>query len=173
MSVVDLDGTSLSGLKPSSDLPTHLELYRAFAGIGGIAHTHSRWATVWAQTHRALPCLGTTHADHFHGEVPCTRPLTDEEIAEGYERATGHVIVEAFPDIDPIAVPAVLVAGNGPFTWGASAAEAAANAAVLEEVSGSAYHTVALSPEQGPLGQSLLDKHFLRKHGAGAYYGQG
>jgi L-ribulose-5-phosphate 4-epimerase len=173
MSVVDLDGTSLSGLKPSSDLPTHLELYRAFAGIGGIAHTHSRWATVWAQAHRALPCLGTTHADHFHGEVRCTRPLTDEEIAEGYERATGHVIVEAFADIDPIAVPAVLVAGNGPFTCGASAAEAAANAAVPEEASGSAYHTVALSPEQGPLGQSLLDKHFLRKHGAGAYYGQG
>ena len=172
MSAVDLDGTSLSGLKPSSDTPTHVELYRAFDGIGGIAHTHSRWATVWAQAHAALPCLGTTHADHFHGEVPCTRPLTDEEIAGSYERATGLVIIEAFADIDPTAIPAVLVAGHGPFTWGSSAADAVANASVLEEVACTAYHTRALRPEQGPLGQALLDKHFLRKHGAGAYYGQ-
>jgi L-ribulose-5-phosphate 4-epimerase len=172
MSVVDLDGTSLTGLKPSSDTPTHIALYRAFEGIGGIAHTHSRWATVWAQAHRALPCLGTTHADHFHGEVPCTRRLTDEEIVDGYERATGLVIVEAFADVDPTTVPAVLVAGHGPFAWGSSALEAVANAAALEEVSCIAYHTVALSPKQGALGRSLLDKHFLRKHGADAYYGQ-
>lgn len=172
MSVVSLDGTPLSGLVPSSDTPTHLELYRAFSEIGGVAHTHSRWATVWAQAHRPLPCFGTTHADHFFGEVPCTRPLSDEEVAGEYERATGVVIVEAFVGRDPEAVPAVLVAGHGPFAWGASAADAVENAAVLEEVACTAYRTLVLSPQQGPIAQALLAKHFLRKHGADAYYGQ-
>ena len=172
MSVVSLDGTPLAGMKPSSDTPTHLELYRAFSEIGGVAHTHSRWATVWAQAHRPLPCFGTTHADHFFGEVPCTRSLSDEEVAGEYERATGDVIVEAFAGRDPEAVPAVLVAGHGPFAWGASAADAVENAAVLEEVACTAYHTLVLSPQQGPIAQALLAKHFLRKHGADAYYGQ-
>ena len=172
ISLVALDGTHLEGLKPSSDTPTHLELYGAFAAVGGVAHTHSPWATIWAQACRPLPCLGTTHADHFHGAVPCTRGLRDEEIANGYERNTGRVILEAFAHLDANAVPAVLVAGHGPFAWGLDAPDAVENVAVLEEVAHGAYHTLALSPTQKPLGEALLEKHFFRKHGADAYYGQ-
>ena len=171
--VVDLDGNIVEGDKnPSSDTPTHLELYRAFPECGGIVHTHSRWATIFAQASKALEPFGTTHADYFYGPVPCTRPLTQEEIEGEYEKNTGLVIAETFKDLDPAAVPAVLVSGHGPFTWGANAVKAAENAAVLEEVAFMNWHTLGISPENVPISQHLLDKHYLRKHGANAYYGQ-
>ncbi len=173
MVVTDLDGRVVdSDLKPSTDLPTHLALYKAFPGIGGVAHTHSRFATVWAQACRDIPCLGTTHADYFHGAVPVTDRMTAEEIATAYEANTGEVIVRRMKDLDPREIPAVLVAGHGPFCWGGSPAESAHIAAVLEEVARMAYYTVTLNPGVVPIGTALLEKHFFRKHGPGAYYGQ-
>jgi L-ribulose-5-phosphate 4-epimerase len=159
-------------LKPSSDAPTHLVLYRAFEKIGGVAHTHSLYATAWAQARRGIPPLGTTHADYWHGEVPCTRPLEASEIQAEYEEKTGWVIVERFKDLDSLAHPGVLVAGHGPFTWGGSADDAVQNAVVLEFVARLASETLRLNPEAQRIETVLLDKHFLRKHGAGAYYGQ-
>ncbi len=173
MVVTDLDGRVVdSDLRPSTDLPTHLAIYKAFPGIGGVAHTHSRFATVWAQACRAIPCLGTTHADYFHGDVPVTERMTLPEIAAAYEANTGEVIVRRMKDLDPHAVPAVLVASHGPFCWGASPAESTHIAAVLEEVARMAYFTVTLNPAVAPIDAALLDKHFFRKHGPGAYYGQ-
>jgi len=165
-------GEHLAGLRPSSDAPTHLELYRAFLGIGGIAHTHSTWATSWAQACRPIPCLGTTHADYFRGPVPCTRRLDDDECGGEYERLTGVVIVEALAGLDPLETPAALVASHGPFAWGASAAEAVEHAAALEEVALLAFNTVALDGSAEPVSAALLDRHFRRKHGPAAYYGQ-
>ena len=159
-------------MKPSSDTATHLELYRAFAGIGGIAHTHSTYATGWAQGRREIRVLGTTHADYFHGPIPCTRVMRPEEIRSEYEVNTGKVIVERFRNIDPQHIPAVLVANHGPFTWGASPTEAANNAIVLEHVAMLAAQTVRIEPYPRPIAQDLLDKHYSRKHGPGAYYGQ-
>ncbi len=159
-------------LKPSSDTETHLELYRAFDGIGGIVHTHSLHATAWAQTGKPIPALGTTHADYFHGEVPCTRLLTPEEIKTGYERNTGRVIVERFKGLDPLLHPAALVAGHGPFTWGRDVAEAAHNAAALEFIARLAGETLRLRPDAPPMQDELRDKHFFRKHGPSAWYGQ-
>jgi L-ribulose-5-phosphate 4-epimerase len=171
--VVDLDGETVEGkLRPSSDLATHLILYRAFQEIGGVVHTHSRNATVWAQAARPIPCLGTTHADYFHGSVPITEPLRGSEIEEAYEANTGHAIVRRFQGIDPLEMPAVLVAGHAPFTWGTSPMKAAHHAVVLEEIAQTALHTLAVDPGAAPISQALLDKHFFRKHGANAYYGQ-
>lgn len=171
--VVDLEGGIVEGKwTPSSDTPTHLALYQAFPGLGGIVHTHSRWATIFAQAGREIPAMGTTQADYFYGAVPCTRPMTDAEIQGAYERETGKVIVETFQRIDPMRVPGVLVYSHGPFTWGADAEEAVHNAVVLEEIACMDWHTMALNPAQGAMQQSLLDKHFLRKHGEHAYYGQ-
>ena len=171
--VTDMDGKVVEGsLRPSSDLATHAILYRKFTKIGGIAHTHSRSATIWAQAGREIPCLGTTHADYFRGAVPVTDNLTAEEIQNDYEFNTGMVIVQRMRDIDPMMMPAVLVAGHAPFCWGASATEAAHNAWMLEEVAQMALATVALNPGVQPLDPVLLDKHFLRKHGTNAYYGQ-
>ena len=174
MVVVDLDGNVVEGhYKPSSDTPTHLELYKAFSGIGGIVHTHSTWATVWAQAQMGVPCYGTTHADYFYGEIPCTRLMSEEEIKGSYEAETGKVIIEAFKDRDPIYVPGVLVASHGPFTWGKDAHEAVHNSVVLEQLSKMAYASRTLNNAIKPVQQVLLDKHFLRKHGKNAYYGQG
>lgn len=162
-------------LRPSSDTPTHLRLYRAFPEIGGVVHTHSECATSWAQAQREIPCLGTTHADQFYGSVPLTRPLSNAEIEGDYEVNTGEVIVERFHEagLNPEYVPGVLVASHGPFTWGKTAAKAVENAIVLEQVARMALQTFTVNPQIGPVPQKLLDKHFLRKHGAGAYYGQG
>ncbi len=172
MVVLDLQGNKVEGaFRPSSDTATHLELYRAFPALGGVAHTHSRWATVWSQMERSIPALGTTHADHFAGPVPCTRMLTPQEVGGEYEKATGAVIVETFANINPLHVPAVLVAGHGPFTWGADAKSAVENALVLEEVAMMAWHTLSLRP-QSALPDYVMSKHYSRKHGAGAYYGQ-
>jgi L-ribulose-5-phosphate 4-epimerase len=173
MAVVDLEsGKQVEGtLKPSSDTDTHLELYRRFPNIGGIVHTHSRWATVFAQAGCGIPPLGTTHADYFYGEIPCTRKMTEAEISGNYELETGKVIVETFAGDDPDTIPAVLVHGHGPFTWGTNAGDAVHNAIVLEEIAMMAWHTQVLSPASR-LDKSLLDKHFLRKHGKYAYYGQ-
>ncbi|HHT37380.1 MAG: L-ribulose-5-phosphate 4-epimerase [Candidatus Wallacebacter cryptica] len=171
--VVNLDGEVVEGsLRPSSDLPTHLELYRNFPNIGGVAHTHSTYATGWAQTGMDLPCLGTTHADHFYGAVPCTRPLNQAEVAVDYELNTGKVIVETFADLDPDAVPAVLVSQHGPFTWGKDAMDAVVNSVVLEECAKMAGITFSVNREAQAIPQYLLDKHYLRKHGKDAYYGQ-
>ncbi len=171
--VTDLDGRLKdTNLRPSSDLPTHLELYKAFPNIGGVAHTHSEYGTAWAQAKRPIPCFGTTHADYFHGPVPVTPDMTPEEIAGAYEKATGEVIVRTFRDLDPDAIPAVLVAGHGPFCWGADAADAVHNAAALEYIARMATHTMAVNADAKPLARVLHDKHFLRKHGPGAYYGQ-
>ncbi len=159
-------------LRPSSDTDTHLELYRAFAGIGGIVHTHSLHATAWAQAGRPIPALGTTHADYFHGEVPCTRQLQPAEIKTDYELNTGRVIVERFRGLDPLQHPAVLVASHGPFTWGLEVAEAAHNAAVLEYLARLAGETLRLRPGAPPMQDELRDKHFFRKHGPSASYGQ-
>jgi len=159
-------------LRPSSDTPTHVELYRAFPEIGGIVHTHSRYATIWAQAQREIPPLGTTHADYFRGPIPCTRPLTPEEIATDYEAHTGRVIVERFADLDPRHMPAVLVAGHAPFVWGETVEAAVETAIVLEYVAHMALETLRLNASAEPIPEALLDKHFFRKHGPGAYYGQ-
>ncbi|MEI6563108.1 MAG: L-ribulose-5-phosphate 4-epimerase AraD [bacterium] len=160
-------------LKPSSDTPTHLELYRAFPNVGGVVHTHSLFATAWAQARRELPALGTTHADYYHGTVPCTRLLTGKEISGDYEVNTGRVIVERFTNLDSQAFPGVLVASHGPFTWGKSAATAVENAVVLEFLCKLASETLQIAPATRSVPRVLLDKHYLRKHGAAAYYGQG
>lgn len=157
--------------KPSSDTPAHLALYRAFAGVGGVVHTHSRYATVFAQANKSIPALGTTHADYFYGEIPVTRPLKKREIEGDYELATGLVIAEMLQGRDPLAVPAVLVSGHGPFAWGKDAAEAVYHAAVLEEAANMAWHTLTLNP-RAALDKALLEKHYQRKHGKDAYYGQ-
>lgn len=171
--VLDLDGKQIEGkLKPSSDTPTHLVIYKNFKDVGGIVHTHSRWATTWAQAGKAIPALGTTHADYFYGEVPCTRRMTAEEIQGEYEKETGNVIVETFRGLNPVSMPGVLVNSHGPFAWGKDAFDAVHNAVVLEEVAMMAYHTCLLTPDIEEIAQVLLDKHFLRKHGADAYYGQ-
>lgn len=171
--ILDLEGKTVEGrLRPSSDTPTHLELYRRFEGIGGITHTHSPCATMWAQACRDLPCFGTTHADHFYGAVPVTAVTTDAQIASDYELNTGKVIVSRFAGIDPMQMPAVLVANHGPFTWGKNAHESVKNAVVLEECARMAAGTLAISPQQPSIKQTLLDKHYLRKHGENAYYGQ-
>jgi L-ribulose-5-phosphate 4-epimerase len=175
MAIVDLEGNVVRGVyKPSSDTPTHLELYKAFPDTKGIVHTHARHSTVWAQACRDLPAYGTTHADYFHGAVPCTRKLSSAEIATNYELNTGRVIIECFRgrNIDPAAVPGVLVAGHAPFAWGRSGAEAVHNAVVMEECAAMATQTVLLSPGVKQIEQDLLDKHYYRKHGTKAYYGQ-
>ncbi len=171
--ITDLEGNSVEGkLRPSSDLATHLVLYRAFSGIGGVVHTHSRYATAWAQAKREIPCLGTTHADYFQGPIPITAPMEPKEIEEEYEKNTGHVIVRRFAGLDPDRIPAALVSSHGPFCWGPTATVAAHTAAIVEELARMAYYSVSLSSGVPPISQSLLDKHFLRKHGPGAYYGQ-
>ncbi len=171
--ITDLDGRVVEGeLRPSSDLPTHLALYRAFPSIGGVAHTHSSYATSWAQACLEIPCLGTTHADYFRGPVPVTEAMTADEIRSDYEKNTGDVIVRRFANLDPCAIPAVLVASHAPFCWGATAADAVHTAVILEEIARIAYHTVTLNPQIQPVCADLHEKHFLRKHGPGAYYGQ-
>lgn len=171
--VTDLQGKVLEGkLRPSSDLPTHAALYRAFPAIGGIAHTHSEYATAWAQARKSIPCFGTTHADYFHGAIPVTEVMTDTEIDGEYEANTGAVIVRAFKGLDPAAIPAVLVANHGPFAWGVDAYEAAENAWMLEAAARMAYLTVVIDADAGALGKRLHDRHFQRKHGEKAYYGQ-
>ena len=173
MVVVDLEGNVVEGkLRPSSDTPTHIELYKAFPEIGGVVHTHSRWATSFAQAGLEIRPMGTTHADYFYGPIPCTRALTDEEIKGQYEKNTGTVIIETFRGIDPNAVPGVLVRNHGPFAWGTSAANAVHNAVVMEEVAFMNYHAMTLRPDAPCVSQTLLDKHYYRKHGKNAYYGQ-
>lgn len=171
--VVDLEGNQIEGkLKPSSDTATHLVIYRNFKEVGGVVHTHSTWATSWAQSGKGIPAFGTTHADYFYGEVPCTRKMTSEEINGDYEEETGNVIVETFAGTNPIYVPGVLINNHGPFTFGKDADEAVHNAVVLEEVAKMAYNTCQLKQGIKAIDQALLNKHFLRKHGANAYYGQ-
>lgn len=171
--IMDLDGNVVEGhLRPSSDAPTHIELYKAFSDIGGIVHTHSEWATSWAQTGLPIPCYGTTHADYFYGSVPCARSLTDEEINGEYEKNTGLVIIETFRDLDPVAMPGVLCKNHGPFAWGKDAHEAVHNAVVLEEIAKMAVHTRDILPDAEEAPQALKDKHYFRKHGKNAYYGQ-
>lgn len=171
--VVDLEGNIVEGkLNPSSDTPTHLIIYKNFKEVEGVVHTHSRWATIWSQAGKGLPAFGTTHADYFYGEIPCTRTFTPEEVSGQYETETGNVIVETFNDKNPNFIPGVLVNNHGPFAWGKDAHEAVHNAVVLEEVAMMAYYTCTLTPGIGAIHQSILDKHFLRKHGANAYYGQ-
>jgi L-ribulose-5-phosphate 4-epimerase len=173
MVVTDLDGNIVEGsLRPSSDLATHVALFRAFPNIGGIVHTHSHYATVWAQAGREIPCLGTTHADYFHGAIPVTALMTDHAIAGEYEANTGVSIVARFTKLDPATMPAVLVAGHASFCWGSTVAAALETATILEEVAEMAYHTIVLNAEAAEISNALRDKHFLRKHGAGAYYGQ-
>jgi len=171
--LLSLDGKVVEGnLNPSSDTPTHLELYRKFDGIGGICHTHSKYATMWAQACKDIPCLGTTGADNFYGDVPVTALMTKEQIESDYELNTGKVIVERFKNLDPAQMQAVLVANHGPFTWGEDGDKAVENAVVLEEVAAMALGTMQINPQQQSISQVLLDKHYLRKHGKGAYYGQ-
>ena len=175
MVVMDLQGNKVEGTyKPSSDTATHLEIYKAFPEIGGIVHTHSSYATSWAQAGRSIPCYGTTHADYIYGEVPCLRSLTKEEIEEAYEENTGHLIVSEFRRMkkDPMAVPAVLCKNHGPFVWGTDAMDAVHNAVVLEEVAKMAYRTEIINPKAAPAPSELQDKHYFRKHGENAYYGQ-
>jgi L-ribulose-5-phosphate 4-epimerase len=171
--ITDLEGNIVEGsLRPSSDLATHLELYKAFPEIGGIVHTHSRFATSWAQAAREIPCLGTTHADYFHGPVPLTAHLRIEEIEQAYEKATGEAIVRRFQHLSPMAFPGVLVTGHAPFTWGRTPAEAAMHAAILEEIATMAYYATTLNAACQELPSAVMDKHHLRKHGPEAYYGQ-
>src|SRR5882672_3827212 len=171
--VTDLHGKIVEGsLRPSSDLPTHAILYREFPSIGGVAHTHSEYATAWAQARKPIPCFGTTHADYFHGEIPLTEVMTEGAIRNEYELNTGVAIVRTFRKEDPMTVPAVLVANHGPFAWGLSAAKAAENAWMLEAAARMAYFTISLNPRARGIGKHLHDKHFLRKHGKQAYYGQ-
>jgi L-ribulose-5-phosphate 4-epimerase len=173
MVVTDLTGKIVDGtLRPSSDLPTHLELYKCFPAIGGVAHTHSEFATAWAQAEKPIPCFGTTHADSFHGPVPVTARLTASQIDGDYELETGVAISRVFSELDPLAIPAVLVSGHAPFCWGKTAAEAAHNAVILEYVARMATHTLSINAESRPLARELHNKHFLRKHGRNAYYGQ-
>lgn len=173
MVVVDLNGNVVEGdLRPSSDTPTHLELYKAFPNIGGIVHTHSRWATSFAQAGMDIPAMGTTHADYFYGDIPCTRPMTDEEILGEYEKETGKVIIETFEDKNPDDIPGVLVYSHGPFAWGKDAFNAVHNAVVMEEVAFMDYHALTLNPEHRSIQQTIMDKHYMRKHGKNAYYGQ-
>lgn len=173
MVVIDLEGNVVEGKwKPSSDTPTHLVLYKAFTNIGGIVHTHSRKATSWAQAGRGIPAYGTTHGDYFYGEIPCTRKMTPKEIAGEYEKETGNVIVETFKDKSYADIPAVLVNSHGPFAWGIDPDNAVHNAVVLEELAFMAYNTEAINPDVKVMQQELLDKHYLRKHGKNAYYGQ-
>jgi L-ribulose-5-phosphate 4-epimerase len=171
--VIDMEGTIVEGtLRPSSDTPTHRRLFQAFGGIRSIVHTHSRNAVAFAQAGRGIPCFGTTHADYFYGEVPVTRPMTPEEVRSAYEWETGNVIVERFKGLDPIAVSAVLVNGHAPFVWGPSGKKAIENAVALEIIAEMALKTLTLDPHAPSIEQHLLDKHYLRKHGADAYYGQ-
>jgi len=173
MVVVDLDGHVVEGhYKPSSDTATHLALYKAFGHIGGVVHTHSPHATAWAQAGRGIPALGTTHGDYYYGEVPCTRPMTEAEIKGAYELETGNVIIETFAGRDPQQIPGVLVHSHAPFNWGKNPHDAVHNAVVLEQVAMMALNSFLLNPGLQPMDQHLLDRHFLRKHGAGAYYGQ-
>ncbi len=175
MVVMDLDGNKVEGkLNPSSDTPTHVEIYRAFKDVGGVVHTHSSYATSWAQAGRSIPCYGTTHADYFYGEIPCVRCLNKDEIETAYEKNTGLLIVSEFEKMgkDPVAVPAVLCKNHGVFTWGKDAHEAVHNAVVTEEVAKMAYRCEVINPEVKPAPQELQDKHYYRKHGANAYYGQ-
>lgn len=173
MVIVDLDGKIVEGkLNPSSDTPTHIELYKAFANIGGIVHAHSRWATSFAQAGKSIEPTGTTHADYFYGTIPCTRQMTPGEIAGNYEKETGKVIIETFNSLDPDLVPAVLVQNHGPFCWGATPEKAVETAVVLEEVAFMHYHALALNSELSPMQKELQDRHFFRKHGKNAYYGQ-
>lgn len=174
MVVVELEsGKRVEGtLNPSSDTPTHLVLYRAFGNIGGVVHTHSRWATVFSQAGRSIPPLGTTHADYFYGDIPCTRRMTPSEIGGEYELETGSVIAETFEGKSPDDIPAVLVHSHGPFTWGTDPHNAVHNAVVLEELAFMAWHNLMMAPDIPPMQRELMDRHYLRKHGAGAYYGQ-
>ncbi len=171
--LLDLDGNTVEGtLKPSSDTPTHLELYRNFQAIGGVCHTHSPSATTWAQACKEIPCFGTTGADYFYGSIPVTDVMTKEQIQSDYELNTGKVIVRRFADMDPMKTPAVLVANHGPFAWGKSPAEAVESTVVLEQIATMALGTILINPKQGPISKVLLDKHYFRKHGKNAYYGQ-
>lgn len=174
MVIMDLNGNKIEGkYNPSSDTKTHMELYKAWPEVGGIVHTHSPWATQWAQAGRGIPSYGTTHADYFYGDIPCARSLTPEEIEEAYEKNTGLVIIETFAEKNPKYVPGVLCTNHGPFAWGKDAAEAVHNAVVLEECAKMAYYTECINPRVQQIPQPLMDKHFLRKHGENAYYGQG
>ena len=174
MVVVDLDGKRVEGKwKPSSDTPTHVELYKAFPALGGIVHTHSRWATTFAQAGLDIPTMGTTHGDYFYGDIPCTRKMTPQEIAGEYEKETGRVIIETFTGKSPADIPGVTVHSHGPFAWGRDAMDAVHNAVVMEEVAFMDWHAMMINPAAGRMQQELLDKHYLRKHGKNAYYGQG
>ncbi|HTZ32138.1 MAG TPA: L-ribulose-5-phosphate 4-epimerase [Methylomirabilota bacterium] len=171
--VVDLQGNAVEGtLRPSSDLPTHLVLYQSFSTVGGVAHTHSRAATSWAQAQRPIPCFGTTHADYFHGSIPVTKPLRPAEVRQDYERNTGLAIVRCLGKSDPLHTPAALVAGHAPFCWGKNPSDAAHNAVILEEIATMALSTIAANPRACAIPRHLHQKHFLRKHGPSAYYGQ-
>lgn len=173
MVVVDFEGKVVDGRwKPSSDTLTHIELYKAFQDCGGVVHTHSRWATTFAQAGEKIPAMGTTHADYFYGDIPCTRAMTEKEIKENYEKETGRLIIETFTGKDPSAIPGVVVHSHGPFAWGADAVSAVHNAMVMEELAFMDWHTMVLAPECKQMQQALLEKHFQRKHGSGAYYGQ-
>lgn len=173
MVVVDLNGNVVEGkLNPSSDTPTHLALYKAYENLGGVVHTHSSYITSWAQAGCAVPALGTTHADYFHGNIPCTRPLTEAEINGEYEYETGNVIIETIAHRDPMSIPGIIVYQHGPFAWGKDAMDAVHNAVVMEEVAKMAFRSIAINPRLANIDPVLLDKHYLRKHGANAYYGQ-